>query len=486
LIVWSVLVLACSPHPETKTSLRIAYHGDPLSLDPHFRNEVLSFSALSHIYEPLTRIDARGKVEPALAESWLNPDELRWHFILRPNVRFHDGRPLRAVDVVNSLERARRHPRSNMSSYLVEIASFQALDERTVEIRTAKPYPILLNKLAFILIAPADAPAEIVAPVGTGAYRLLSYEAKKSLLLAANRDYWRGPPAFGEVEILAVPDPEERVRLLLAGQVDVVQELRPVDTLAVEAASCCRVIANPSLQVEFLALRPTTKPFDDPRVRRALDLALDRQALVDEALGGYGIATRQLVGANVFGFDPESALPRRDLSAARRLLAEAGYSNGLDLELFARVGRPAEPIARQLAEAGFRVKARSEPWADLYNRLHQGEIDFYFGGMLAVSADASDVLDSLAHSADPTKGYGQNNYMSYSDPELDALIEESGTTLQMLERRRILQQAMRRMLDDSVYIGLYAPSKLFGLRRELEWQPRLDGFVLAHEMAPKK
>lgn len=481
----ALLASACGDGaPVPDEPLRLGFYSDPLSLDPHFKNEVQTFSILSHVYEGLTRIDRRGRVKPALAERWENPDDVRWHFVLREDVSFHDGRPLRAADVVASLERAHRHPKSNMSSYVVEIDNVRAIDERTVEIVTTRPYPILLNKLAFVAVVPRDAPEEIGHPVGTGPYRFLGWEPGEGVELEAHDGWWRPAPDFERVQIRTVGDDEERLERLFAGELDLVLEVPPASAERFEEHECCELVAQTGLQTEYLGMRPTAPPFDDPRVREAVHVALDREALVDEVLHGFGTAGVQMVSVHVFGHDSSVPVPPGDPELARELLADAGHPDGVGVVLEAREGRDPEPIAEQLRRAGFRVETRTTPWPELYRRLQAQEIDFYYGGMLAVSADSSDVFDSVAHSLDPSSGYGQNNSMGYENARLDLLVEESSTALDMFERRDMLQQAMRLLVADRVYLGLFSPQELFGIRDGLEWTPRVDGFVYAWEVSP--
>ncbi len=485
--VLAAILFACAPPaepPAPPRPLRIAVHSDPLSLDPHFKNEVLTYSILSNVYETLTDFGVNMRVRPALAERWENPDDVTWRFVLRPGVRFHDGRELAAVDVVASLERARSHPGSNFSSYLVAVDEVRAAGERTIEITTERPYPILLNKLAFVAIVPADAPAadEIRRPVGTGPYRLTAFRPGEAVVLAAFDGYRLGGAAEARVEFVPVPESAERVERLLRGEVDLAYQLRPEDGERLAVAECCRVLSRDSLLVEYLSLRTEREPFSDPRVRQAIDLAIDRRRLVDEALRGQGEPLGQMAGVNVFGYDPEILPPERDLDRARALLAAAGYPQGLDLEVELRQGRRFAELGEQLAEAGIRVTARPRPWPEMYRRLQDDEVDFYLGGVLAITADASDIFDSLVHSRDAEKGYGQSNFLSYDNRELDRWIEESGRNLDMLDRRSTLQRGMRLVAEDRGYIALYAPRMLYGVGAGVDWQPRIDGMLIAYEM----
>jgi len=471
----------CSPTPPATEPLRIALYSDPLTLDPHRRNELLTFAVLRNLYEALTEFDAGAKVGPGLAESWENPSDLRWVFRLRHGVRFHDGRELTAEDVRFSFERARTLPASNVGSYLVAIESVRVVDRYTVEVATTQPYPILLNKLAFVLIVPAGSPETIEKPVGTGPYRLESYTPGKRLALAAFADYWGGAPAEPRVEFVPEPNITARVELLLNGQVDILQEPGPENLARIRAAPGCRVMAQDSLGSIFVLLRSDRPPFSDPRVRRAIDLALDRRALVDRVLHGEGTPLGQMVSHNVFGYLTGLEAPTPDLPRARALLTEAGFPGGLDLELDFRTGREheAEGVRDQLAAVGVRLRLVEVPWGELYQRLLAGDVSFYLGGFFCLSADASDLFDAMAHTRDAVRGYGSNNFNRYSNPPLDRIIEESSRNLDLMDRRRSLERCMRLLMDDLSFIPLYSPSVIFGVRNDVDWSLRRDGLILA-------
>ena len=468
--------------PSPARPLRVALHSDPLVLDPHLRNEALTYSVMRNLYEGLTAFDAEMRIGPALAASWENPNDLTWVFHLRPGVRFHDGRELTAADVVWSLERARTLPASGFGSYVVAVDKVRARDRHTVELTTRRPYAILLNKLAFVLIVPAGSPPEIRQPVGTGPYRLVSYQPGLRLALRSFDGYWGGASAVGQVDFLPVASRRARVARLVAGDVDVVQEPGAEYLERIRAAPRCRVLEQESLTVAFLMLKTERPPLSDLRVRRAIHLALDRAGLVAADLHGEGHPVGQMVGRSVFGYAPDIAPPPRDLAAARRLLAAAGYPGGVDLDLEFRAGRQAAAVRSQLAEAGIRLRLVERPWREMYPRLLAHRVELYLGGILAPSADASDLFDAMAHSRDAARGYGDGNFGDYHNAALDALIEESGSTLDMLSRRAQLERAMHLLMQDLALIPLYVPWNLFGVRDDVVWQPRRDGYILAREM----
>lgn len=465
--------------------LRVALHGDPSSLDPHLQSEVIAQSVLGNVYETLVAFGPAMRLEPQLAETWDNPSDLQWRFRLRQGVTFHDGRPLRVEDVLASIDRVQRHPRSRQAGSLVAVVSARQIDERTIELTTDRPYPILLNRLAFVSIVPSDVPAEITEPIGTGPYRFVGHQPGR-VDLEAVADHWRvtGAPRLAEYHFVA--NGAERSRGVLDGLYDLIDDV-PLDMVpAIEQHADARLEAISSLLVVYLQIDPSRPPFDDIRVRRALSLAIDREALVRELHGDFAVPIGQMVSRNVFGYAPELTPPARDLEAARALLEEAGYGDGLQLDLELREGREDAPaLIRQLAELGVELRVTERPWGEMYQRLTQMSVPFYLGGWVNTSGDAGDVLDRKLHSRQPERGYGDANYSDFGNPQLDRLIVQSNTVLSLEERQRLLQQALAVANEDLVYIPLYSRHEVYGVRDELEWQPRQDGRVYAQEVTPR-
>lgn len=458
--------------------LRIALNSGPFTLDPH-AGELLTLSVLRNLYDSLTTFDAGNRVGPSLAESWENPDELTWIFHLRRGVSFHDGREFTARDVLFSFDRARQAAASEIGTYLVAIASVRARGPHTVEIVTRRPDPILLNKIAFVLIVPAGSPRVIVRPVGTGPYRLVVHEPGKRLVLRAFERYWGGtPPPEQVVEFLPVADHDSRVKGLLDGDLDIVAEPRFSDLARIRAARGCRIARQArSLGVTYLVVRGDRKPLDDLRTRRALSLALDRGALVRQALHGEGVPLGQMVNDNVFGFAPDIPPPGAAPETARALLAAAGHAGGLDLELQVRPGvRPeAEALAQQLLNVGIRVRVVERPLEEFSD-----DADLSFASWFCLSGDASDFFDALAHSSAPRGGYGTANFTHYQNRALDALIEDSEATLDLLARRAHLEHAMHVLMSDGVFIPLYSTPLVYGIRDTIDWSPRGDDLILVN------
>jgi peptide/nickel transport system substrate-binding protein len=432
----AALLSACgTAAPPGRAPLRIAIYDWPRTLDPHQESEFISFAVASHVYDGLTRLDGDLKVQPALAERWESPDALRWRFRLRQGVRFHDGRPLTADDVVASLERARTHPQSDWTSYLVAVDRVHALDPQTVEVVTRRPYSLLLQKLAYILIVPRDAPQTIERPVGTGPYRMLGPASRQRLVLHAFEGYWGRPPAEAVVHFELQPSLERVLRTPPAEQPDIVLAVGPEAASLIQHAPGYTLVTRSGVTTDYLQFRISRPPFSDLRARQAVNLGLDREALVRDVLGGRGRAANQLVGPAVFGYDPSLPVLKRDVAAARRLLAAAGYGSGIDLDLEFREGRRVGALVTQLAEIGIRARPRPQPFGLLSARMVADEVVLSYGGAMAGTGDASDLLDSLLHSRLADRSLGESNSTGYRNPALDGLIESASRQSVRAERR---------------------------------------------------
>lgn len=467
--------------PEELERLAIGLHAAPVSYDPHRQNDLRTVIVLANIYESLVDFDSEIRVEPRLARSWDTPDDLTWRIYLRDDVLFHDGRPLRADSAVASLERARSLPGSKVTGRLATVDRIRQLDELTVELTTVQPDPTLLNKLTFVFVVPADSPETIETPVGTGPYRVVS-RAEDSLDLRAFDGYrleWRGP---AEVRFEFLTDRQERLERLLAGELDLVSRLDPDDAGRLETSELTRLVSRPGLSISFLMLRVDRPPFDDPRVREALDLSLDRQRLVDDLRGGEAVPASQIVHEFVFGYSPDLPLPETAPDRARSLLAEAGYGEGPEVELEYPAGLDLEPLAGQLAAGGFRPLLVPRPWPELLDRLDAGRVSVAYLAWVSTTGDAAHALESLAHSRTADGTYGMSNWSGYSNPRLDRLIEQSEATLDLVVRRQRVEQCMRIFRQDRALLPLLSSNQLFGIRADLVWRPRLDGRIYPAEI----
>jgi peptide/nickel transport system substrate-binding protein len=473
------LLLACrndAPPPNGLLTLAVRADVSGFFPNPPVTNESYTIHVNRNVLEGLVGIDGRLKLQPALAERWENPDDRTYLFDLRPDLRFSDGRPVTAGDVAASLNAARTR-RFITRDYLQAVESVRAIGEHRVEIKTRGPYLILLSKLPFGFVLPAESLAETPVPVvGTGPYRLEAWTPGRELRLARN-PYYRGPPAaFAQARFVVVPDVEERVARVRRGEAQIADDvpLERIESLA--ALPDVRVVRRSSLRVLFLCLRVDRTPFSDPRVREAVDLAIDRQELIVHALAGQTEPASQLVTAAVVGFNPRLTITRPDRVRARQLLKEAGYARGLELRLDGTRNRYVNDeqilheVARQLGEVGMQISVNALDKREFYSLSGGGGSLFHLLGWSCESVDAGDALDSLVHS--PVEGMlGSFNSMGLSDPELDRLIDEANRATTIRERARGLQIAIARVAELRPLIPLVIQTEAVLISRRIRWDP---------------
>jgi ABC-type transport system substrate-binding protein len=273
---------------------------------------------------------------------------------------------------------------------------------------------------------------------------------------------------------MPLTDHDERAQSLIEGRVDATH-LGPAQANRVAASANCRVVEIPGLSVDFLWLNKAVPPLDDLRVRRAIDLALDRGALIREALGGHGALASQLVSRIAFGHDPDLAPSSRNLDQARRLLAEAGHAEGLELEIetYPSYLGLAEAVARQLGLAGVATTVTSMGVADVFDRTKSGEAVLALVGYHVSTGDAGELLEFLIQTPHP---------FAHTEPELTSLVGSSRTAMDLGERQRILQRCMRLLRAEAAFLPLVAPPTHIGLRKDLVWSRRLHGLLLARDL----
>ena len=486
---------SCTERPRND-SLTIALPYEVTTLDPHAAFTLSNLAILLNSYETLVSTDAEMHLVPCLAERWENPDQVTWIFHLRRNVRFHSGKLLDSRDVAYSFNRLLRRRDLQMSGYLIYIQSVEALDPETVRIRTTRPLAVLLNKTADVAIVPDGSTDEKLAAGedGTGPYRLRRLQAD-SVRFERNERYWGAKPAFRAVTYRLAVNPARAIDLIRSGGANLVQCNSRAAARLAGPGGRIRVLRRPDLFLKHLAYdlgRETTpgvsggrNPFRDIRVRRAINLAIDRDALA-AGLPAPAVAASQLTPPFVFGFDPSITAPRPDPAEAKRLLKEAGYPHGFDVEFdVRRIFEPAAAlVVGQLSAVGVRANLHVYSDRDFSNLAVPGAKTLILDRFGCTTGDISDILDNVVHSADAARHFGIFNLVGYANPEIDRLIEESAAITNTNARRSALQKIVGRVMADLVLIPLYVDEDDYALDRSLDWRPRNDGMVLAAEIRP--
>ncbi len=480
LVPMMALTLALGCRARAPETVVVALEDDVVSLDPHALDDEVTTSVLANVCQALVGFDSQMRITPLLAESWENPSDLVWRFRLRSGVRFHDGKPLTAADVVFSLERARS---AQLSYYLAQVSTVRALDARTVEIVTSQPAPVLLNKLNFIAILPGGTPDSITRPVGTGPYRFEEYQPGRKLSVSVFDGYWGRRPAISRAEFRVLATPEERLAALARGEIHLAKFVQLRDSQRYRNADIAYECL-PGLGVTLLGANVTLPgPLRDRRVRQAIYWAADPQWVIDST-GLDASPIGQLVAPFVVGFIPLAEVDRPRPDKARRLLTQAGYASGLKLriEVSTSAAVRARARARQLARTGIELEVVPREWADLTERLNRRQVPFFLLGWSCITGDGSDILEACLH-GEGSAGYGSANWSAYDVPELDRQIELAGRSLDMRRRIDLLHQALSAGLEDMPLIPLYVRNQTYAHCRRLRFKPRQDGVVLISELA---
>jgi peptide/nickel transport system substrate-binding protein len=454
-----VLALACvagAPLAAQETEITIGMQLEPPHLDPTAgAAAAIDEVVYANVFEGLTRFGPDGSILPALAESWdIAPDGLSWTFTLREGVVFHDGVALTADDVVFSFDRAMADDSTNAQKQLFDgINEVTAIDDRTVEIGLDAPKGALLFNLAWgdaIIVSSASAENNRTNPVGTGPFRFSQWVQGDRVELVRNDGYWGEPPALERVIFKFISDPTAAFAAMMAGDVDAFPVFPAPENLAqFEADPRFSVIVGSTEGETILAMNNARAPLDDIRVRRAIAHAIDRQAIIDGAMFGYGTPIGSHFAPHHPAFVDLTAMSPHDPEAARALLAEAGVS-GLRLRLalpppsYARRG--GEIVASQLRAVGIETEIVTMEWAQWLEQVFTNK-DFD--------------LTIVSHTEPMDIGiYARPDYyFGHSDPVVVALLQGLDGMTDPEDRNEVLRAVQTRVADQAVNAFLFQLAK---------------------------
>ncbi len=497
-IVLALCIAVAGIAADAKT-LRWSTRGDVLTMDPYSTDESVSANFANLIHDALVERDRAMAITPRLATSWTRVDDTTWRFVLRRGVRFQDGTPFTADDVVFSIERAQQ-PRSAYAQYARALGKPIRIDDFTVELKQERPNPLLLEHLAALFIMSrswsvahhAEQPLDLKAKEenyaarhanGTGPYKLMSREPGVRTVLVRNTDWW-GPTEGNVTDIVYTPIASDatRVAALLSGAIDLVQDPPPQDLPRLEHDAGFRVWSGPENRIIFLGMDQHRdalegsdvtgrNPFKDARVREAVWKAIDVMALSTKIMRGQSIPTGCLATSPVGC--PDQVLERvtpADPAGAIRLLADAGYPQGFGItfdcpnDRYINDSDLCVAIAGMLARVGIRARVNTMPKALYFPKLSRTDTSFYLHGWGGSITDAQDVLDAILHSTDAATAKGSINYGRYVDVPLDRAIDAAAVEMDPVRRKRLLIEAVALQAGEHRFIVLH--------RQKLTWITR--------------
>jgi peptide/nickel transport system substrate-binding protein len=517
LIVW-LLVGLFSALPATAQELRMAVQS-AFVVDPHVLFLGPNMAMARNLYDSLVGRDEDAHWTPTLATSWRQIDPQTWEFTLRQGVKFSDGSPFTAEDVVASVRRIPSIPNNPgpYTSNLRTITSTVMVDPFTVRVTTDRANPLLPGQFTNIFIlpksvvgAPPEAFSSAQATIGTGPFRLVSYRYGESAELEPNPNYWGERPAWKRVHIKVINNDAAREAALLAGDFDLIENVPPEDVARLRSTQGISVFGRSSDRVAFLSPnvgRDTlplltdrqgnplpNNPLRDLRVRQAISLAVDRHALVDRALSGQGMASMQLVPEGFGGWDPSVPVPAADPAAAKRKLAEAGFPEGFGLTIacpndrWVDDARVCQGIAQMLTRGGFAAKVDTMPGSVFFPRSRAGKNEWpliLYELSLSSLRDGQYILQVAGQSVDETRGIGDGNRGGFSDPALDKIID-AAVVRSDAGRDDAIRHALAETVSRLGLIPMYVEPTIAATRGGVVYRPRIDQQMVAAEASPGK
>ena len=488
----TLIALACcvglsSAHAKT---LRWASRGDVQTMDPYSQNEGMTNNFANLIHDLLVERDRNMAIVPRLATSWTTVNDTTWRFNLRRDVKFHDGSPFTADDVVFSIERAQQ-PTSQLAQYARALGKAVKIDDYTVELRQDKPNPLLLEHLNTIYIMSrawcvahyVEKPLDFKAKEetfaarnanGTGPYMLKTREPGVKTVLVKNPNWW-GPDEGNVTELVYTPIASDATRnaALLSGEIDFVHDPAPQDVARIKANPAFKTYDGPENRVVFfgfdqfsdaLAYSNVTgkNPFKDRRVREAFYRAVDVDALQDKIMRSQAVATGCMTTAPIGCLDPTlEKHPPPDIERAKKLLAEAGYPKGFEVTLDCPNDRYINDrdlciaAVGMLAKIGVTLKVNAIPKTLYFPKLEKNDTSMYMLGWGGSITDAQIIMDPILHTRDPATQKGFYNYGRFSDPELDRLIDAASVEMNPVNRKRLIVDALALQTKEFRHIVLH-------------------------------
>jgi peptide/nickel transport system substrate-binding protein len=505
----AALGLAAGAHAKT---FKWAADSDPGSMDPHSRNVASTLSMLSNIYEPLIRRNKELSLEPALAVKWEATNPTTWRFTLRQGVKWQDGSPFTADDVVFTYGRT-KGPGSLLGTVLRGSTAIKKIDDHTVEFTMAGPNPTFPQQMSSWLIMSKawseknnttkatdltknEVSYSTMNAMGTGPFILKSRGADGKIVMVPNPGWWdKAEHNLTEVIFTPIANPATRSAALLSGEVDMVHTL-PVNAIPrVMEQKGLRVMRKAELRTMLFFIDQLRdelidssvkgkNPFKDVRVRQAMAMAIDAESMSRQVMRGVSVPNYLLVGPGINAFDAAlNVAPKRDIAAAKKLMADAGYPNGFEVGMQCSNDRYVNDefictaAVAMLARVGIRVNLKVMPFNQIIKHLSPPyETSLILAGWLPATYDAHDALYNLTASRNKELQRGIFNVGGYANPKLDDLVMKAGVELDAKARDTMLQQALQIVRDDVAVIPIHQQVIVWAAKDSVELVQNADNF----------
>jgi peptide/nickel transport system substrate-binding protein len=469
-----------------KDTITIDLPNDAATLDPHLQWDTDSYTIYRNIFDNLVTRDATGKIVGQVAESWSYADDKTIDFKIRKGVAFHDGSALTAEDVAFSLRRIIDPAlRSPQLSQFDQIATAEATDTATVRVTTKSAYPALLAQLVKLSIVPKALVERIgnqafnQQPVGSGPFRLRTWQRGVATTLDAVDSYWRGAPPFRTAMFRVVPDVATRVADLQTGRADIVRQLTPDDAARIKSDRQLQVLSAPTERIGYMFINAVHGPTQDVRVRRAIAHAIDRKTLIEALLLGFAAPVDIVLTPANFGYVEGIGGHAFNPAQAKALLAEAN-AVGAQLTFLTSPAydrRLVEALQQMLQEVGFKVDIQNMD-QPTFLRRRQGRPEeagsISLGRWSCACQDADGVIFPLFRTG--------SIWAKYSNPGFDVEVDAARSTLDEQRRLGHYRKAFEILREEVPGLGLYQDYAIYAARRELKWSPTANEAFFLFDM----
>jgi peptide/nickel transport system substrate-binding protein len=460
--------VAEEPAP-AKEEIVVALAADITSLDPQGHNDTKSERVSFLLFNRLFRLNTDFEVVPDLAESWEQLSDTEWSIKIKEGVLFHDGTEMTAEDVKASLDRSKEQ--AKVQHVLAEVETIEVLDTYTVKVTTKVPFAPFLYTLvhagaSIVPKAYIESGGDFSDPIGSGPYTFVEWVSGDRVVLAKNPDYFDGEN-MGQSQTIVfrvIPEGTSRTIALETGEVDVVDELQTLDISKIEENSELTLYTKPSTRIDFFGMNTTKAPFDDQKVRQAINYAIDKEAIMIVAIEGAGTPAQSVLAPTMLGYKASDYT--YDPEKAKELLAEAGYPDGFSTTIWASGDerkRIAEVIQANFLAVGIESEIEMFEWGTYIDRLMAGESTTYVLGWTS-NPDPDSTLTPLYHS----DSIGGMNFTRTNNPTVDELIVAAREELDLEERVKIYNEFHETIMEYAPVVPLFVKNNVVGANANLK------------------
>lgn len=492
---------------QSKT-VRIALSAPPTTVDPHLQSNAPNNALATHIFDSVVTNDPQSKSVPGLAVSWKTIDDTHWEFELRPGVTFSDGSPLTVNDIIVSFNRATTiESVSSFKTYTKSINSMTG-DGNKLIVETKAPDPLLPNSMSRIRIISAqfkDAPSSDFnngkAAIGTGPFLLESYVPGNKVVLTRNDKYWGEKLPFERVELQVISDDAARLAALLSGGVDLIEEMPYNGIQKVEGSKDFHIIRGVSSRVVYLGMdqhrdqSPFIKgkdgkqldknPLKDARVRKALSLAINRVGIVKQVMESNAEPASQFLPKGAPGTSDKIDVDKYDPTAAKALLAEAGYPNGFQLTMhgpndrYINDAKIVQAVAQMFTRIGVQTTVDVMPWSVYAAKNSAGEFSLSLSAWGVNTGETSNPIVATVSTVSKERGLGAANSGRYSNAKVDEMLTKALGTLDDNTRNAILADICTILFTEHAVLPLHHEAVVVAARKGVEYTTRADQYTMA-------